>query len=212
MSKNKQWVYIDDSGDPGFKIGIGSSRYFVIACIIFDKKEDIDNAVRCIDDLKTELGWKNYREFKSNKTNANIKTSFFNKVCNECNFRVRAILVDKTIIYSDTLKNDTIKFYNFIIREVLSKTALNQAKIVLDGHADRDYKKQAASYIRKVAGGDRGRINDVKFVISSNSNLVQIADMVAGTIRRNAEGLSDGEVCLKILGNRGKVEDIWDFK
>ncbi len=31
-----QIVFIDDAGDPGFKIDRGSSTHFVIACVIFD--------------------------------------------------------------------------------------------------------------------------------------------------------------------------------
>lgn len=29
-------IFIDDSGDPGFKLDKGSSKVFVIACVIFD--------------------------------------------------------------------------------------------------------------------------------------------------------------------------------
>ncbi len=212
MSKeNKQWIYIDDSGDPGFKIGSGSSRFFVIACIIFDKKEDATNAVSSVREFKRTIGWEDYRELKSNKTNAQIKIGFFNHICPSCNFKVRAIVIDKTKIYSNELKNNTTSFYNYAIRQVLSKTELNQAKIVLDGHADRNYKKQAISYIRKNAGG-QGRISAISFEDSSKNNLIQIADMVAGIIRREKEELSDGDKCLKILDDQGKINDIWFFR
>lgn len=97
MSKeNKQWIYIDDSGDPGFKIGSGSSRFFVIACVIFDKKEDATNAVKGVREFKRAIGWEDYRELKSNKTNAQIKIEFFNHICSSCNFKVRVIVIDKT--------------------------------------------------------------------------------------------------------------------
>lgn len=212
MSKeNKQWIYIDDSGDPGFKIGSGSSRFFVIACVIFDKKEDATNAVKGVREFKRAIGWEDYRELKSNKTNAQIKIEFFNHICSSCNFKVRVIVIDKTKIYSNELKNNTTSFYNYVIRQVLSKTELNQAKIVLDGHADRNYKKQAISYIRKNAGG-QGRISAISFEDSSKNNLIQIADMVAGIIRREKEGLSDGGECLKILDDQGKIDDIWFFR
>lgn len=211
--ENKQWIYIDDSGDPGFKIGNGSSKYFVIACIIFDEKIDATNAVSEVKRFKEDrLGWSDKRELKSNKTSVNIKTEFFNAICNSCNFKVRAIVIDKTVLYSNELKNNKISFYNYAIRQVLSKAHLNNAKIVIDGHADRNYKKQAISYIRKVVGRTRGSISDIKFEDSSKNNLIQIADMVAGAIRRQKEGLSDGDVCIKTLQKSGKIEDIWYFK
>ena len=213
MAKNKQWIYVDDSGDPGFKIGNGSSRYFVIVCVIFDEKMDATNAVNVVKEFKENtLGWSNSRELKSNKTNLEIKTNFFNTICKSCRFRIRAIVIDKPVIYSDELKKNKVSFYNYAIRQVLSKTRLVDAKIVLDGHADRNYKKQAISYIRKVAGGGQNSISDIKFEDSSKNNLIQIADMTAGAIRRQYEGLSDGDVCVKMLHKSGKIDDIWNFK
>ena len=34
--KSKQLIFMDDSGDPGFKLKRGSSELFVIVCVIFD--------------------------------------------------------------------------------------------------------------------------------------------------------------------------------
>ena len=36
-------VFIDDSGDPGFKLGKGSSLIFVIGCIVFDDELEAAN-------------------------------------------------------------------------------------------------------------------------------------------------------------------------
>ena len=35
---NNQLIFVDDSGDPGFKMG--SSQYFVIACVVFDNEAE----------------------------------------------------------------------------------------------------------------------------------------------------------------------------
>lgn len=41
-------VFIDDSGDPGFKLQKGSSLIFVISCIIFDEELEAEKSDRLI--------------------------------------------------------------------------------------------------------------------------------------------------------------------
>ena len=41
-------MFVDESGDPGLKIESGSSRYFVVAMVIFDDHEEADAADRRI--------------------------------------------------------------------------------------------------------------------------------------------------------------------
>ena len=54
----KQLIFIDDSGDPGFKFGRHSSKYFVICCLVFDDWLDAEEAGIGIKLLKRELGLK----------------------------------------------------------------------------------------------------------------------------------------------------------
>ena len=46
-------VFVDDSGDPGFKIGKGSSPVFVISCVIFD--DDLE-AEKTADEILLLIG------------------------------------------------------------------------------------------------------------------------------------------------------------
>jgi hypothetical protein len=50
----------------------------------------------------------------------------------------------------------------------------------------------------------------MKFVNSKNDNLVQLADMVAGSILRTQSAKGDSNDYLKTIKKR--VEDIWYFK
>ena len=40
-------VFIDDSGDPGFKLQKGSSPVFIIACVIFDDELEAEKNSCC---------------------------------------------------------------------------------------------------------------------------------------------------------------------
>jgi hypothetical protein len=205
-------VFIDDSGDPGFKLDKGSSRHFVIACVIFDDNLDAEETALKIKRLRRSLHWRDEHEFKFNKASKPIKLKFLEDIKN-CNFRIRAIVANKGVIRSPELRSNKHKFYNYMIKEVLSKSdgSIRDAKIRLDGHEDRAYKKAATTYFRQQVNSRSSIIKDMKFVNSKNDNLVQLADMVAGSILRSTQSdKSDKDDYLKII--RPRVEDIWYFK
>lgn len=205
-------VFIDDSGDAGFKLDRGSSKHFVIACVIFDDNLDAEETALKIKRLRRSLKWRDDHEFKFNKANKQIRLAFLNEI-KACNFRVRAIIADKTVIRSPELQRNKTKFYNYMIKEVLSKSAgsIKNGSIRLDGHEDRAYKKAATTYFRQQANPKGAVIKDLKFVNSKNDNLIQLADMMAGSILRTTQtGKSDSNDYLKVINKR--IEDIWYFK
>src|SRR4051812_47628710 len=106
-------VFIDDSGDPGFKIDKGSSGIFVISLIVFKDYLEAEKTSLKIKELRRKLKVSDFYEFKFNKTNRKFKEEFFNQIKN-CKFRVRAIVVDKRHIQSPHLRNNKENFYNYI--------------------------------------------------------------------------------------------------
>lgn len=209
----KQLVFIDDSGDPGFKTDRGSSSHFVIACVIFDDPLDAEEAALTIKKFRRDLGWRPDREFKFNKTKKPIIKDLLQSVCTT-HFRVRAICIDKSLIRSLELKNKQDSFYNYAIKEVLSKSNnLHMASIRLDGHSGREYKKSAITYLRREVNARSNKIKKVKFVDSKTDNLIQLADLVAGSILRSTQaGKSDSREYLDIITQKGRIDDVWNFR
>ncbi|MCA9329483.1 DUF3800 domain-containing protein [Candidatus Saccharibacteria bacterium] len=209
----KQLVFIDDSGDPGFKTDRGSSSHFVIACVIFNDPLDAEEAALAIKKFRRDLGWRPDREFKFNKTKKSIIKGLLQAVCNN-RFSVRAICIDKELIRSHELKNKQDSFYNYAIKEVLSKSNnLNMASIRLDGHSGREYKKSAITYLRREVNTRSRKIKKVKFVDSKTDNLIQLADLVAGSILRSTQqNKSDSHEYLDILTKKGRIDDVWNFR
>lgn len=205
-------VFIDDSGDAGFKLDKGSSKHFVIACVIFDDNLDAEETSLKIKRFRRSLKWRDDHEFKFNKAKKNIRLDFLSEV-KDCKFRIRAIVADKSVIRSPELQSNKHKFYNYMIKEVLSKSdgKIKNGSIRLDGHEDRAYKKAATTYFRQQANPKGSVIKDMKFVNSKSDSLVQLADMVAGSILRTTQGnKTDSKIYLDIIKKR--VEDIWYFK
>lgn len=60
-------VFIDDSGDPGFKINRGSSRYFVIALVIFKDELEAEKTAVAIKELRRSFKFPDYSGRLNNK-------------------------------------------------------------------------------------------------------------------------------------------------
>ncbi len=57
-------IFIDESGDAGFKFNSGSTNYFVISAVIFSDNLEAVRTVVAIKDLKCRLGFSRTTEFK----------------------------------------------------------------------------------------------------------------------------------------------------
>lgn len=203
-------VLIDESGCPGFKLKKGSTPYFIVGMVIFKDFCQAEAASKAIAGLKQSL--KINPEFKFNKTHSSIKDKFFNEVC-KYEFEVRALVVNKSKIYSPKLRNDADSFYNYFVKTLMQydNDILFNAYIKIDGSGDKEFKKALSAYLRQSLG--EYKIKKFKFVDSKNDYLIQLADMVVGAIARSYnENRTDNERWLKILKNNRKIKNIWDFK
>ena len=209
------FVFIDDSGDAGFKLGQGSSEHLVIACCIFESNDDAEQAAETIRGFRNKLKWNRDQEFKFSKTREDIRLDFFKEIT-ESKFFVRAIVIDKKIITSPTFKADRVSFYNYAIQEVLTHSfgAISEAKVRIDGKGSREYVKAAARYFKEQANTNDNVIANVKFVDSKGDQLIQLADMFAGAIKRTHDtGHSKQAIYRNALAPfiRRASSDIWVF-
>ena len=210
MKTSGQLIFIDDSGDPGFKTKNGASRMFVIACIIFDSTYAAELTATGIKALKEKLGWKQMREFKFHRTTEEQKDVFFKNIRNY-DFRIRAVVVDKTLITEPELKKSD-SFYNYIIVNALQRNeSMNSARIKLDGSGSKDFRRRSTSNLRKSLNrGGKYRVASFGLEDSRDSALIQLADMVAGSIRAKYD--PDKKIkkdYLKML--KSKIDDIWEY-
>jgi hypothetical protein len=206
-------VFIDDSGDVGFKLDRGSSRFFVIALVIFDDELEAEKTAVAIKDLRRKLGFPEYVEFKFFKSKQSVREKFLRAIV-PFRFKIRCLVVDKEKIFSDELKNNKNSFYSYIIKMILknSNGSIINAKVKIDGSGDRVFRKNFLTYLRKQLNvGDKKVINHCRLVDSKGNVLIQMADMIAGTIRRSYdEGKKDGLELKKII--KGHIQDEWKFK
>lgn len=143
-------VFIDDSGDPGFKIGRGSSRYFVIALVIFKDELEAEKTAVAIKELRRSFKFPDYMEFKFHKSSSRVKEEFL-RIITPFDFSIRCLVVDKLLIRSEELKNSKNSFYSYAIKMVFqhSNNEILDAKIKIDGSGDRIFRKNFVTYLRK---------------------------------------------------------------
>lgn len=205
-------VFIDDSGDPGFKIKKGSSVVFVIACVIFDDELEAEKTAVAIKELRRKLKKSDNFEFKFNKANREFRLKFLKHVAH-FKFRIRTIIFEKSKVRSNELKTSKQSFYNYAIKMVLKHNfgTIKEAKIRLDGHGDRIYKREVVRYLRKELNNRENRVfQKLQFVDSRSNVLIQLTDMVAGAIHRKYEvDKTDAKTYYSVIKKR--VEDIWEF-
>ena len=198
---------MDESGDAGFKLGQGSSRFFVIALVVFETYEAAEQVSERIQALRQRLQLRPEFEFKFNKSNDYFRLQFL-EAMRDLPFTVRSIVVDKQGLRSDVLRRDREKFYGYFARQVLEHNAgyIQGAKLRVDGSGDREFKRAFSSYLRRELGSV---LADCKFRDSKTDDLIQLADMVAGATRRAFDLDKQDDSFYERI--RHKVQDAWTF-
>ena len=114
-------VFIDESGDTGFKIGKGSTPNFVIAAVIFRDTLDAERTALAIKELRRELGLDDRYEFKFSKTSKEFRKRFLKRI-KKFNFTYRAVVMRKEQIYGRKLRENKEYLHNYTMRMLLEHT------------------------------------------------------------------------------------------
>ena len=199
-------VFIDESGCPGFKMAKGSDPVFALGMVIFKSAETANEASVAIQQLRSDIGHK--AEFKFSKSSTEARDAFFKRVAT-CDFAVRALVVNKEVIYSEKLRTNNDAFYNYFVKQLMNfdDGALKDARVRIDGSGSRDFQRALGSYLRREL---RGKIRDLKMIDSHRDQLMQLADMCIGAIARSYRDRDDPARWRNML--RHRIENVWEFK
>ena len=205
-------VFIDDSGDPGFKTEEGSSQHFVIALVIFKDELEAENAAVAIKNLRRILEFPDSVEFKFHKSRKDVRLQFLETV-RVFDFSIRCIVIDKNVVYSEKLKTDRTSFYNYAMKLVLKNSGemIQNAKIRVDGRGDRNFRRGFQTYIRREL--PISIMKDCKLVNSKGNVLIQLADMIAGSVRRSYDmSKTDRTIYKEIIADKIPDRGEWIFQ
>ena len=181
-------VFVDESGDPGMKLGLGSSEFFVLTLVIFENNEEAIRTDGLINKIREEQKLHPLSEFKFNKLRDSGRRHFLKSVAKH-DFIYYSVVINKAKL---TGKGFAFKepFYKYVCSLAFNnaKQHLDNAVIIIDGSGSREFKQQLQNYIK-------GKVNDkndvrtcikkIKIEDSKKNNLLQLADMVCGAVAKS---------------------------
>ena len=179
-------VFIDESGDPGLKLGQGSSKFFTMALIVFEDASDADACLQRIDLLRRELGMDANFEFHFYENSDRIRQAFF-KVLLPYGFFYYGVIIDKEKLFKEGFDSNE-SFYKYACGLLFenAKEKLENAIVTIDESGRKSFKYQLAKYLKeRMNSGSRICIKQVRMRNSKGNNLLQLADMVAGASTRS---------------------------
>jgi len=205
---SKQYIFIDDSRDTGFKKS--SSSHFLIAAVIVvdeEKKQLLDDAIAL---FRRNLGWTELHEFKFNNAEKKIVLRLIDSL-KDFDFSAQVMVLDKTKFGAEDIPKDNAMLYYRVIKELLLKLRLTEPVITIDGRAGKQYAKEIKTYLRQGLRESGIQSSRIYLVDSRKNSLIQLTDIVAGAVARSySKGKTDSAVYVKAFGN--KITKIHEFK
>lgn len=188
MPKHRQLIFIDDSGDPGFKKE--SSSNFVMAAVVFNDVRTVDMTTQEIDNYRRQLGWQSKHEFKFTKNPKNIVETILQKI-SKYDFDIYATYIQKSNFKYVTPKLasflDKEKLYNWLLKELVQIIPLYDCKIIIDGRSNKEYIKKTITFLRQSIKHPKTTSIQIKFEDSTTNSLLQLADLVVSSINRSLQ-------------------------
>ncbi len=180
-------VCIDESGDAGFKFSSGSSEYFTCAAVIFTDTRSMDDCDRAIDEIRRQLKLPLRYEFHFTRCSDQIRTAFLRCVVQE-RFVFHGFVLNKPRLYGRKF-HDKHGFYDFTVGVICenARELLRDAKVIIDKCGDANFRRQLERTLKARMTLEDGTclLKKVTMEDSKSNNLVQLADMVCGSIARS---------------------------
>lgn len=205
-------VFIDESGDLGYKFDRGSTRYFTIVLVIFEDSQAALACQRAIEQLRAGLQVPPRYEFHFHSDSHARRLAFLTTVSRQ-DFYCYSFTLDKS---SSKLTGPGFRYrgpgYKWVCRAVLENAAgdLKGATVVIDGSGERKFRREISTYLRRELNSEqRKQVARVKIGRSSSDPLLQLADYVAGVTNRLYEGKQGADAYEVYLRRKRRSQRKW---
>lgn len=184
-------AFLDESGGHGFDFtNEGTSTHFVVNAILLDSNK-LQTLSNDFDTIKKQ--YFPISELKSSKigNKENIRLEILNKV-KELDFKFYFLIVDKRQIHLTSGLQYKESFYKFLYG-ILYHNIYRHFKylsIIADELISDDFVMSFEKYIRDNHRADLFHQNNVSFTKSNNTILLQLTDLIGGTLNRFYSGKS----------------------
>jgi len=178
-------VFVDESGDCGMKRKDGTSAFFVITAVTFEDNGDAEACDAKISELRTKCFQQKNSEFHFTKCCDAYREEFLRGVA-PFDFFYMSFALNKAKLYGPGF-NYKDSFYKYTAKLLFenAKPYLRDASVLIDKSGNREFRKQLEKYLKSRINTDREIIRKVKTEVSHSNNLLQLADMICGSVARS---------------------------
>jgi hypothetical protein len=202
-------VFVDESGDPSLEVDReGVSEYFVLTAIILDSSD-----VEVEEEKARRIAAKYFPkgEIKSSKIGGNqSRRSQIIREVAKLRFRHFSQVIDKSRILEDSglrFRRSFVKFINRILYKNLFQS-FSDLQVIADEHGRSDFMEGFPSYLERRLPQRLFETWTFDFANSGSQPLLQIADLIAGSISRCYAGL-DPMTILEPIRSHTLIIDEW---
>lgn len=179
-------LWADESGDSGFKFTSGSSQHLIIAAVYTLDENSASTIIETITNLKSQLKLTADYEFKFSRCPNKFKEAFLAAV-HDLDWKYKSIVVDKTSLNAPALINHSHQLYCESIRRLLydNNPPLEKAILTIDEAVSKIHHREFNSVLKQYVS--KNLVKKIRQVRSSSDSMIQLADMVSGSIFRRYE-------------------------
>lgn len=213
MMKNVT-VFVDESGNQDLDFSKhGTSRYYVIAGVVV-LSENLLNFENSYVEL-FGLGEKKFSKIR----NYDRRYKRLQAIGN-LDFMYTTLIVDKNSIFKDSGLSFKNSFYKFLAKSFYKRLRrlYGNIHIIADGYGSKEFMSECLKYHKNTVNYRMVGLVDlpgchtftVSYVDSASSQGVQVADSIAGALRRVHEGLDTHDMICP-LADKLIYNDYWPF-
>ncbi|MEK6887429.1 MAG: DUF3800 domain-containing protein [Candidatus Aenigmatarchaeota archaeon] len=122
-----RYMYIDESGDLGGK----GSKYMVLAALLIDEPRNLDRIIKNMRRNKFKKELRKAAEIKADKSSDAVIKYMLQKLNEMKGAKIFYIVLEKKKLFSDFLKNDKHKLYNYVAGKLARNIMLNNMDILI---------------------------------------------------------------------------------
>jgi len=188
-----KYLFLDWSGDVGFKFGRGSSEYLVLALV---SSTDYSQVRMTLAFLRTELELSPLFEFHYRQTPPEVREAFFD-VLTGLPFSSEILVVHKPSLPPWFVRMREAEIYGHFVSDLVlraDQTIIEQASLLVDAQrSDMVLIRGIRVAVSRALGGAEVNygLRKVKARPAREEDGIQIADMIAGAMVSRLEGKRD---------------------
>jgi hypothetical protein len=198
-------VYVDESGSPHLNDECQDSNDHYVICAIVTEEEHHHSRIRSSKDIVSRHA--GVGELKSSNIGSasNRRRQILMDIIQE-EINAFCLVVDKRRIWRDSGLRFKPSFYKFLHRMFYNR--LKSSSLEISVYADEYGRSEFMESFEKYISSETSLLESFCFVGSRETPLIQIADVIAGSIRRIYDGIDDNSL-IPDLGRNQLVIEEW---